>query len=94
MFPDDSKSMAMIRHALNVVRVAVKELNPAQVPIVTLDQPLYSLAKQVQWCWPETHGEEHVVIILGGLHIEICLLKMIGEWLQDSGWMDAIVKPK
>ena len=77
MFPDDSKSMAMIRHALNVIRVAVKELNPAQVPIVTLDQPLYSLAKQVQWCWPETHGEEHFVIILGGLHIEMCCLKMI-----------------
>ena len=37
MFPDDSQSMAMIRHALNVISVAVKELNPAQVPIVTLD---------------------------------------------------------
>ena len=94
MFPDDSKSMAMIRHALNVIRIAVKELNPAQVPIVTLDQPLYSLAKQVQWCWPETHGEEHFVIILGGLHIEMCCLKMIGEWLQDSGWVDAIVQAK
>ena len=86
--------MTMIRHALNVIRVAVKELNPAQVPIVTLDQPLYSFAKQVQWCWPETHGEEHFVIILGGFHIEMCCLKMIGEWLQDSGWVDAIVQAK
>ena len=94
MFPDDSKSMAMIRHALNVIHVAVKELNPAQVPIVTLDKPLYSLAKQVQWCRPETHGDEHFVIILGGLHIEMCCPKMIGEWLQDSGWMDAIVQAK
>ena len=47
MFPDDSKSMAMICHALNVIRVAVKELNPAQVPIVTLDQPLYCKAGPV-----------------------------------------------
>ena len=59
---------------------------------MTLDQPLYALAKQVQWYWPETHGEEHFVVVLGGLHIEMCCLKMIGDWLQDSGWIEILTQ--
>ena len=94
LFPDDSKSVGMIRHCLDVIRVAIQELNPRQIPVITLDQPLYSLAKKVQWHWPETHGEDQFVISLGGLHIEMCCLKMIGEWLQDNGWVEAIVQAK
>ena len=28
---------------------------------------------------------------LGGLHIEMACLKLIGDWLEDSGWTQAIV---
>ena len=34
------------------------------------------------------------VIILGGLHIEMAGLKVIGDWLEDSGWMQALVQAK
>jgi len=37
LFPDDSKSVAMIRHSMDVIKQAVHELNPGQVPVVTLD---------------------------------------------------------
>ena len=46
------KSVAMIRHAMDVVQQAVHHLNPGQVPALTLDQPLYAVAKQIQWNWP------------------------------------------
>ena len=36
----------MLRHSMEIVRAAVQHLNPGQVPVVALDQPLYALAKQ------------------------------------------------
>ena len=94
LFPDSSQSVAMIRHAMDVVKLAVQEVNPGQITVVTLDQPLYAIAKQIQWNWPESHGESQFVIILGGLHIEMCSLKLIGDWLEDSGWVEALVQAK
>ena len=53
LFHDQAHSVAMIRHAMDVVKAATNELNPGQIPVITLDQPLYAIAKQVQWNWPE-----------------------------------------
>ena len=47
LFPVESKSVAMIRHAVDMIRQAVTHLNPGQVPVITLDQPLYAVAKQI-----------------------------------------------
>ena len=41
----DSKSLAVIKHALD----AIAYLNPGQFPVVAFNQPLYSIAKQLQW---------------------------------------------
>ena len=34
------------------------------------------------------------VILLGGLHIEMVALKMLGDWLEDSSWTSALVEAK
>lgn len=47
LFHDEAKSVAMIRHAMDVVRSAVEMLNPSQILIITCDQPLYVLAKHI-----------------------------------------------
>ena len=49
LFPDDSKSVAMIRHSMNVIKEAVSQVNPGQIPVFTVDQPLYTLSKLIQW---------------------------------------------
>lgn len=56
LFPDDSKSVAMIRHSMDVIQQVVQKLNPGQVPIITLDHRLWiilnlwiTIAKQIQW---------------------------------------------
>ena len=51
LFPDDLKSVAKIRYAMDVVQQAVPHLNPGQVLVLTLDQPLYAVAKQIRWIW-------------------------------------------
>ena len=94
LFHEDSKSVAMIRHSMDMIKLAVQKLNPAQVPVITLDQPLYAITKKIQWNWPENYGENQFVIVLGGLHIEMAGLKVIGDWLEDSGWVEALVQAK
>ena len=82
----------MIRHSFDVVRSAVEYLNPGQTPVITFDQPLFALAKEIQWTWPDRYGEETLVILFGGLHIEMAALKTVGDWLDGSGWAEALVQ--
>lgn len=70
LFLDSAHTVAMIRHSMDVIKAAVQHLNPGQIPVITADQPLFALGKKIQWTWPATHGEDHLVFIFGGLHIE------------------------
>jgi hypothetical protein len=76
LFLDNAHSVAMIKHSMDIVKRAVQYLNPGQVPVLAADQPLYALAKQIQWTWPNTHGEDSFVVMFGGLHIEMAILKV------------------
>ena len=79
----------MIKHAVTVVKKAVEHLNPGQTAVIAFDQPLFALAKEIQWRHPDTMGEDKLVIMLGGLHIE---LAGIGSWLSGSGWIEAVTQ--
>ena len=68
LFLDNAHSIAMIKHSMNIVKAVVRHLNPGQAPVLTADQPLFALAKQIQWTWPDPLGENHFVVMLGGLH--------------------------
>ena len=48
LFLDSAHTVAMIPHSMDVVKNAVEHMNPGQTPVVTLDQPLFALAKQIQ----------------------------------------------
>ena len=87
LFQEDSKSVAMIRHAMDVIWSAVQHINPGQVPVFIVDQPLYVLAKLIQWNWPEPHGEDTFVVMLGGTpyrdgFFEVCRRLVTGEWVD------------
>ena len=92
LFTEDSKAAAMIRHSMDVIKNAVQHVNIDQIPVITFDQPLYTLAKQIQWNWPDIYGEHHFVIMLGGFHTEMTFLKCLGNWLAESGWTNAITQ--
>jgi len=49
LFLDSAHSVAMVKHSMEVVRAAVQYLNPGQILVLSADQPLYALAKQIQW---------------------------------------------
>ena len=56
------------------------------------DQPLYAVAKQLQWAFPDTLGEDKLVIMMGALHIEDKMHQMIGKLLKDSGWSNILTQ--
>ena len=90
LFREDSKSPAMIKHSINVIKKAVQFLNSNQIPVIAFDQPLYAIAKQIQWKWYSEYGENQVVVMMGGLHVEMVMLKVIGNWLEDTGWSNVL----
>ena len=51
LFPDDPWSVAMIKHALDVVKKAVNIPIQQEIPVIACDQPLYKNAKDIQWTW-------------------------------------------
>ena len=49
LFLDNVHSNALITHSMEIVGAAVNHLNPGKVPVLAVDQPLYCLAKDIQW---------------------------------------------
>lgn len=90
LFRESSNSIAMIRHSMDIIKTAVSHLNADQTPVITFDQPLYTLAKTIQWNWPSIYGEDKFVIMLGGLHTEMAALKAVGSFLKGSGWVETL----
>ena len=81
-----------LKRSMNVVRKVIQHLNTGQTPVVTFDQPLYAIAKQIQWQWSEMYGEDKFIVVFGGLHIEIAALGNLPDWLQGSGRVEALVQ--
>ena len=61
-------------------------LNPGQASVLGADQPLYAIIKLIQWQFPDTLGEDKLVVIMGALHIEDNMHLMIGKLQHDTGW--------
>ena len=67
LFPNKA---SMIKHAMQLTMQGRSFLNPGQTGIIGADQPLYAIAKQLQWTFAETVGGDKLVMMLGALHIE------------------------
>ena len=48
-FRDNAHSLAMVKHGMIVIQQATEHISPAQVPVITMDQPLYAIGKTIQW---------------------------------------------
>ena len=89
MIQKDAATLAMIKHSLDVIK---KFTYPGQAPVVTVDHPLFAIAKKIQWKWSLVYGEDNFVIMFGGLHIGLAALKTIGDLLKGYGWTSALVQ--
>ena len=60
-------------------------------PCLTVDESIYQLAKQVQWCTPFL---QDMTIRLGGFHRAKNFLGIIGKRMRSTGLLNYLVKPK
>ena len=90
MFTENAHSFAMNLNSIKVVKSAVQHVNPSQIPVVAFDQPLFAIAKQIQWTVAD-YGESSFVPMFGGLDIEMAAYKMLGKWTEGSGWTVVLV---
>ena len=65
--------------------------NRGQTPVMVADQPLFILAKKLQWKNPQSeNGEESFLVILGAMQTMKMLWSASGNWLSGSGWETAL----
>ena len=70
LFPDKAATPSMMKHVMHLTIQGTEAFNPGQRPVLGADQPLYAIAKQLQWKFPDTLGEDKMVLMMGALHIE------------------------
>ena len=56
-----------------------------------VDQPLFAIAKQIQWKFPNEDDEDNFVVWLGGLHLEKASFAMLGQLMTtNTGWTELV----
>ena len=68
---------AMVRHCMNLISKLTNHLHPGQVRIITTDQPVFAIGKQVEWRYPDKF--KVMVWMLGPLHIDMAFMNAIGD---------------
>ena len=64
----------MIHYAMLLIHQQTEYLNPGQTPIMTADQPLFALAKEIQWLKPDVLGENKLLVLMGDLYTEMTFM--------------------
>lgn len=73
LFLECAHSVTMIKHSMNVVKSATEYLNPGQVPVLVMDQPLFAIAK--------TNGT--ILTPMAKTHSSSCWEVYILRWLPS-----------
>lgn len=90
LFTEVASYPSMLHHCFDGIQAPVQHVNPGQIPVICVDQPLFAKLKQLHWSMDSQCGEDKFVILLGGLHTEITSYKVLGHWLEGSGWVEAL----
>ena len=61
---ENAHATTLLSRVMNLVKEAVEHLNPNQTPVLTMDQPLSAIAKEIQWMCPDSFSNNKYVIII------------------------------
>ena len=61
LFLECAHYVSMVQHSMYVVKIAVEHLNPGQITVFVMDQPVFAIAKTIQWNFPNTRGEDKIL---------------------------------
>ena len=94
LFKEHANTPAMICHSMKVLKRTTEYLNPGPTPVLTVDQPLYALAKKIQWEIGGDLAEDRFVVMLVQFHTEDKAVKVVGQWLEESGYLSTLVQSR
>ena len=93
VLPDDcwiaNSQYSTIYTVLKTVQEMSKHLQQSTA-VITFDLAIYSKAKEIHWRYPEEF--QNLVIRLGGFHIALNYLALIGKMFQESGLEDVFIE--
>ena len=84
LFPNKAASASLMKHTIELTMQGTKFLNPGQTIVLGADQQLHAIIKLIQWQYPDTLGEDKLVVMMGALHTKEKMHLMIGKLLRDS----------
>lgn len=90
LFSEKSEDPATIKHVMKLVKKVTAYLNGDQPPVLCGDQPIFAVIKSIQWNWPDEFGEHLFVSLMGPLHIEKVILRVLGQLIVSSGWVEVV----
>ena len=73
---------------LKSVQAMMASLDQKKDSVITFDLAIYMKAKEIQWRFPDEFKD--MVICMGGLHIALNYLAVIGKRFQESGLQDLL----
>lgn len=76
-------SLPVVHRCMKLVAKLTNHLNPDQTSVMTADKPVFTIAKQLQWQYPERFDQ--MFIMLGPLHIKMAFMSAIGDWITGNG---------
>ena len=59
-----------MKHGMDIIAQITSHVNPGQIPVFTVDQSLYVIAKNIQWTCGWRYRQN---LMMGGLHIEMAM---------------------
>ena len=71
-------------HCMNIIIKTIEYLSPGQIAVDVFDQPVYALTKKVRYRILERFGLAKYLFMMGGLHIEMCILAIHGELIDGN----------
>ena len=80
---------AVVAHTMKQVARITERVNPCQHSVITADQPVYALCKQVQLM---ITTYKTFFCKMGDLHTEMAFLSANGDLLEGSGWTEVYGK--
>ena len=77
LLPKPINSTAMVSHCIIIICKIIEHVNPGQSPVITGNQPVYALGRQVSFMYPLEFDK--VIWMMGPLQTEIAFISAIGD---------------
>ena len=64
MFRDNAQSPIMEKHGMNIIKQVTNHVNSGLIPILIVDQHVYSFANKIQRTWPNEYGKVYYTVLM------------------------------